>query len=107
MPELHFSAVKSLANTVTCLTPLSYIGWEKNNCRIPCFFAVGRTRFRFISFYTNKKEKKICLIFKKVQKGAVAKSNRRKGFLIYEEMCKYLVIYEEAISHISLLNFLI
>jgi hypothetical protein len=23
-----------------------------------------------------------------------------KGFLIYEEMCKYLTIYEEAISHI-------
>jgi hypothetical protein len=23
--------------------------------------------------------------------GAVAKSNMRKGFLIYEEMCKYLV----------------
>jgi hypothetical protein len=35
----------------------------------------------------------------------------RKGFLIYEEMRKYLVIYEEAVSHIrlcncSLLNFL-
>ncbi len=36
----------------------------------------------------------------------------RKGFLIYEEMLKYLTIYEEAISNIllknrSLLNFLI
>ncbi len=36
----------------------------------------------------------------------------RKGFLIYEEMCKYLVIYEEAFSLIwlcnwSLVNFLI
>jgi hypothetical protein len=34
-----------------------------------------------------------------------------EGFLIYEEMCKYLLIYEEAVSHIrlcnrSLLNFL-
>ncbi len=28
--------------------------------------------------------------------GAVAKSYMRKGFLIYEEMHKYLVIYEEA-----------
>jgi hypothetical protein len=28
--------------------------------------------------------------------GAVAKSYMRKGFLIYEEMRKYLVIYEEA-----------
>ncbi len=36
----------------------------------------------------------------------------RKGFLIYEEMCKYLTIYEEAVSHIwlsncSVLNFFI
>jgi hypothetical protein len=36
----------------------------------------------------------------------------RKGFLIYEEMRKYLVIYEEAVRHVwlcncSLLNFLI
>jgi hypothetical protein len=30
--------------------------------------------------------------------GAVSKS--RKGFLIYEETRKYLVIYEEAVSHI-------
>jgi hypothetical protein len=28
----------------------------------------------------------------------VAKSYMRKGFLIYEEMRKYLVIYEEAVS---------
>ncbi len=31
--------------------------------------------------------------------GAVAKSYMKKGFLIYEEMRKYLVIYEEAVSH--------
>ncbi len=31
---------------------------------------------------------------------AVAKSYMSKGFLIYEEMHKYLVIYEEAVSHI-------
>ncbi len=36
--------------------------------------------------------------------GAVAKSYMMKGFLIYEEMRKYLVIYEEAISHIWLCN---
>jgi hypothetical protein len=30
--------------------------------------------------------------------GAVARSNMMKGFLIYEEMRKYLVIYEEAVS---------
>jgi hypothetical protein len=32
--------------------------------------------------------------------GSVAKSYRRKGFLIFEEMCKYLTIYEEAVSHL-------
>jgi hypothetical protein len=36
----------------------------------------------------------------------------RRGFIIYEEMCKYLTITEEAVSHIwlcnsSILNFLI
>ena len=31
--------------------------------------------------------------------GAVAKSCMRKGFLIYEETRKYLVIYEEAVGH--------
>ncbi len=30
--------------------------------------------------------------------GAVAKSYLRKGVLVYEEMCKYLVIYEETVS---------
>ncbi len=30
---------------------------------------------------------------------SVAKSYMRKGFLIYEKVCKYLVIYEKAISH--------
>ncbi len=30
----------------------------------------------------------------------VAKSYMRKGFLIYVEMRKYLVIYEDAVSHI-------
>jgi hypothetical protein len=42
-----------------------------------------------------------------------AKSYMKKGFLIYEEVRKYLAIYEEAISHktyvfaTGLLNFLI
>ncbi len=31
--------------------------------------------------------------------GSVAKSYMRKGFLTYEEMRKYLTIYEEAVSH--------
>jgi hypothetical protein len=32
--------------------------------------------------------------------GAVAKSDMRKGFLKYEEMRKYLMIYEEVVSNI-------
>jgi hypothetical protein len=32
--------------------------------------------------------------------GSVAKSYMRKGFLLYEEMRKYLTLYEEAVSHI-------
>jgi hypothetical protein len=68
-------------------------------------------RQNLITVYTVKKEKKIFLC-KDIQKGSGAKLYMRKGFLIYEEMCKYLVIYEEAVSHIglctrSLLNFLI
>jgi hypothetical protein len=43
--------------------------------------------------YTDKKEKKIFLIYKEIQMGAVAKSYMRKSFLIYEEMRKYLVIH--------------
>ncbi len=49
---------------------------------------------------TVKKEKKIFLMYKEIQKGSDAKSYMRKGFLIYEEMRKYLVIYEEAVGHI-------
>jgi hypothetical protein len=51
--------------------------------------------------FTLIKKKKIFLIYKEIQMGAVAKSHMRKGFLKYEEMHKYLVIYEEAISHIG------
>ncbi len=36
-----------------------------------------------------KKGNKFVLIYKEIQMGAVAKSKMRKGFLIYEEMCKY------------------
>jgi hypothetical protein len=50
--------------------------------------------------YTDKKEDKIFLIYKEIQKGEVAKSYMRKGFPIYEEMRKFLVINEEAVSFI-------
>jgi hypothetical protein len=48
--------------------------------------------------HTGKKEKENVphkVINKEIQKGSVAKLYMRKGFLIYEEMCKYLVIYED------------
>jgi hypothetical protein len=48
---------------------------------------------------TVKKEKNIFLIYKEIQKISDAKSYMRKGFLIHEEMRKYLVIYDEAVSH--------
>ncbi len=35
-----------------------------------------------------------------IQNGAVAKSYVKKGLLIYEEMRKYLSMYEEAVGHI-------
>ncbi len=49
-------------------------------------------------------KKKIFLMYKEIQMGSVAKSYMRRGFLIYEETRKYLVIYEEAVSHIWLCN---
>jgi hypothetical protein len=52
------------------------------------------------TLYTDKKEKKIFLLYKEIQKGSVAKSYMKKGFLTYEELGKYLVIYDEAVSHI-------
>jgi hypothetical protein len=52
----------------------------------------------------NKKNKNFPHIqYKEIQMGSLAKSYIRKGFLIYEEMRKYFIIfysYEEAVSHI-------
>jgi hypothetical protein len=44
--------------------------------------------------YTDKKKIKIFLIYKKILSGAVAKSSKMKGFLIYVEMRKYFPLYE-------------
>jgi hypothetical protein len=44
------------------------------------------------------------ILYKEIQMEAVAKSYMRKGFLIYEEMRKYLTKHEEAVSHIWLCN---
>jgi hypothetical protein len=54
--------------------------------------------------HTDKKEKKIFLIFKEIRMVSVAKSYMRKGFLIYEKMRQYSVIYGEAVSQIWLCN---
>ncbi len=58
--------------------------------------------------YTVKKEKKIFLIYKKIQNGWGAKLFIRMGFLIYEEISEYksymgrpLVIYDFAPGPIS------
>ncbi len=53
-----------------------------------------------LPIYTDNKENDIFLIYKELQMGSGARSYMRKGFLIYEEMGKYLTIYEEAVSHI-------
>jgi hypothetical protein len=49
---------------------------------------------KLIFLDTDKKENQIFLIYKKIQRGAVAKSYMRKGFLIYEEMRKYFLLYD-------------
>jgi hypothetical protein len=43
----------------------------------------------------------IFLMYKEIQIESVAKSDMRKGFIIYEEMRKYLTIHEEAVSHMT------
>ncbi len=50
--------------------------------------------------HTDKKEKKIFLRCMEIQMGSGAKSYMRKGFLTWEDMHKYLTIYEEAVSHL-------
>ncbi len=55
-------------------------------------------RFGSSLSHTDKKENLIFLIYKEIQNGAIAKSYMRKGFLIYEEMRKYLAMYEEVVT---------
>jgi hypothetical protein len=46
--------------------------------------------------YTDKEENYLTYtLYREIQMGSVAKSYMRKGFLTYEEMCKYLTICEE------------
>jgi hypothetical protein len=67
---------------------------------ITFFYSVGREDKWAGRDITDKKENQIFLIYREIQSGAVSKSYIRKSFLIYEEMCKYFPIYEEAVSHI-------
>ena len=46
---------------------------------------------------TERKANQTFLKYKEILNGAVAKSYMRKGFLINEEMRKYLTIYEETL----------
>jgi hypothetical protein len=50
-------------------------------------------------FTDKKKLGDIVLIYKEMWIGAGVKFYMRKGFLIYEEMGKYLVIHEEAVGY--------
>jgi hypothetical protein len=53
------------------------------------YLLTSHCRTTLEKWYTDKKEKKIFLINEEIQKGAVAVSYVRKGFLTYEEMRKY------------------
>jgi hypothetical protein len=69
------------------------------------YFRQGRLESKYVQHsdvgkYTDKKEKKICLVCREIQCGAVARSCMRKDFLIYEEMRKYFPMYEEAVRHV-------
>jgi hypothetical protein len=50
--------------------------------------------------FTDKKEKKIFLIYKEIQSGAVAKSYMTNGLLIYGEIFGHFLINYEALPHI-------
>ncbi len=67
---------------------------------IPTF---GRLKFRKFYIFLQKIRFNT-LIKKKIEFSSHIRKFRmsymRKGFLIYEEMRKYLTIYEEAVSHI-------
>ncbi len=62
-------------------------------------YRMVRLSSSFFPWQCTYTEKKI-LIYKEIQMGSVVKEYMRKGFLIYEEMRKYLAISEEDVSHI-------
>jgi hypothetical protein len=63
----------------------------------------GSTRQQKKKTMEHWKKKKF-LIYREIQTGAVAKSYMRRGFLIYEEMRKYLVILRRPLVILWLCN---
>jgi hypothetical protein len=70
------------------------------------FFSLDKVLVQAFTVYFTLVNKfgKIFLTYKEICKGAGAKSNMRKGFLILEEMREYLVIYKESVSHITYMS---
>jgi hypothetical protein len=53
-----------------------------------------------VYLYTDKKNKNF-IIYKEIEMGSVqSHTYMRKGFLIYEKMCKFFSLYEKPVSHI-------
>ncbi len=48
---------------------------------------------RFQSCFTDKKENKIFIIYKVIQKGSGAKSNMINGLLMYDQIFAHFLIY--------------
>ncbi len=78
--------------------PLAYVP-------LPCpqTTTIGQATARWCAFESTliKKKRKFSSYIRKFRWDQLY---MKKGFLIYEEMRKYLVIYEEAVSHIWLCN---
>jgi hypothetical protein len=80
----------STRSSKECLKPSAHIPIESRDLGLVKLSLSGKS----FKCYTDKNK-----IYKEIQMGAVAKSYRRKGFQIYDKMCKYLVIYEDAVCH--------
>ncbi len=56
---------------------------------------LGEIEMKGLNRYTDKKEKKIFLIYKEIQNGAVAKSYMTNNLLIYGEIFAHFLIYSQ------------
>jgi hypothetical protein len=77
---------------VTVLHALSYYSWVHASSKT---FVYPPHEFLLNQYglYTDKKENLIFLIYKEIQKGAVAKSYMTNGLLIYGEIFAHFLIY--------------